>query len=279
MKTMKKNYEILYMASAVVFVAVLSFASAESSAPNSSEDVLFQSSAIAALMQGVFDGSMTYEELASHGDFGIGTFNSLDGEMVEIDGQFYQVKADGLVYLVNDFMKTPFAVVTDFAPNKETKFYASGNGSANLTMLQRYLDGQMPSENIFYAIRVRGLFDYIKTRSVPAQAKPYPTLAEAIENQTVFEMFNQSGTMVGFWYPAFANGINVQGYHFHFLNDKRTAGGHVLDLQLKNASVAFDYALELFMDLPQEKDFLLADLSETNQKDLEKAENNPAPAR
>ncbi|MDD1752154.1 MAG: acetolactate decarboxylase [Methanotrichaceae archaeon] len=267
------------MASAVAFAAFLALAPAESSAPNSSKDVLFQSSAITALQQGVFDGSMTYEELASHGDFGIGTFNSLDGEMVELDDQFYQIKADGSIYAVNNSMKTPFAIVTDFASDKEMKFYASGDGSANLTMLQRYLDNQMPSENIFYAIRVHGLFDYIKTRSVPAQAKPYTTLAEATENQSVFEMFNQSGTLVGFWYPAFANGVNVPGYHFHFLNDKRTAGGHVLDLRMKNASVAFDYALELFMDLPQEKEFLLADLSKANQEDLEKAESNPAPTR
>jgi acetolactate decarboxylase len=281
MRTIRRNYKILYIASAVTFAAflALALAPAESQAPNSSEDVLFQSSAITALQQGVFDGSMTYEELASHGDFGIGTINSVDGEMVELDDQFYQIKADGLVYPVNNSMKTPFAIVTDFAPDKEMKFYASGDGSANLTMLQRYLDNQMPSENIFYAIRIHGLLDYIKTRSLPAQAKPYTTLAEATENQSVFEMFNQSGTLVGFWSPAFVSGINVPGYHFHFLNDKKTAGGHVLDLRMKNASVAFDYALELFVDLPQEKEFLLADLSEANQEDLEKAESNPAPAR
>jgi len=275
----KINYKILYIVSALVLSTILSLAQVQLSAPDSSEDVLFQSSVITALQQGVFDGSMTYEELASHGDFGIGTFNSLDGEMIELDDQFYQIKSDGLVYPVNNSMKTPFAIVTYFAPDKEMNFYTSGDGSANLTMLQGYLENQMPSENIFYAIWIHGFFDYVKTRSIPAQVKPYPTLAEATENQSVFEMLNQSGTLVGFWSPAFIGGINVPGYHFHFLNDNRTAGGHVLDLRMKNAGIAIDYTPDFFVDLPQEKEFLLADLSGANQEDLEKAESNPAPTK
>jgi len=279
MKFRIKNHKITYIKIFVLFTAFLAFSPAVSSALEDPNDVLFQPSVITALMQGVFDGSMTYEELSSHGDFGLGTFNSLDGEMVEVDGQFYQVKADGAVYPVNSSMKTPFAIVTYFTPDKEMNFHASGDESTNLTLLQRYLENQMPSKNIFYAIRIDGVFDYIKTRSVPAQVKPYPTLTEAVKNQSIFEMFNQSGTVIGFWSPAFASGINLAGYHFHFLNDKRTAGGHVLDLRLKNASIALDYTPEFFVNLPNETEFLLADLSGTNQGDLKKAESNAAPAR
>jgi acetolactate decarboxylase len=274
-----KNYKIMCMKTFVIFLAFFAFAPAVSSALDEPNDVLFQPSVITALMQGVFDGSMTYEELSSHGDFGLGTFNSLDGEMVELAGQFYQVKADGAVYPVNSSMKTPFAIVTYFTPDKEINFNASGDESANLTLLQRYLENQMPSKNIFYAIRIDGVFDYIKTRSVPAQVKPYPTLTEAVKNQSIFEMFNQSGTMIGFWSPAFAGGINLAGYHFHFLNDKRTAGGHVLDLRLKNASIALDYTPEFFVDLPNETEFLQADLGGTDQGELKKAESNAVPAR
>jgi len=279
MKFRIKNHKITYIKIFVLFTAFLAFSPAVSSALEDPNDVLFQPSVITALMQGVFDGSMTYEELSSHGDFGLGTFNGLDGEMVEVDGQFYQVKADGAVYPVNSSMKTPFAIVTYFTPDKEMNFHASGNGSINLTMLQRYLENQMPSKNIFYAIRIDGVFDYIKTRSVPAQVKPYPTLTEAVKNQSIFEMFNQSGTVIGFWSPAYASGINLAGYHFHFLNNKRTAGGHVLDLRLKNASIALDYTPEFFVNLPNEIEFLQADLGGTNQGDLKKAESNAAPAR
>jgi acetolactate decarboxylase len=275
MKIVIRNYKIVYITSALVLSIVLPIVQAQLSAPDSSEDVLFQSSAITALQQGVFDGSMTYGELAPHGDIGIGTFNGLDGEMVELDGQFYQVKADGAIYQVDNSTKTPFAIVTNFSADKEMNFDAPGDTSATFTMLQKYLDEQMPSKNIFYAIRIDGPFDYVKTRSVPAQSQPYPTLAEATKDQSIFEMSNMRGTLVGFWCPAFVSGINVPGYHFHFLNDEKTAGGHVLDLQVKNASIAFDYTPEFFMDLPKEKEFLTADLSSANQEDLEKAESNP----
>jgi len=42
------------------------------------DDILFQVSTIDALLQGVFEGFFTVEDLKTHGDFGIGTFDSLD---------------------------------------------------------------------------------------------------------------------------------------------------------------------------------------------------------
>jgi acetolactate decarboxylase len=88
MKFRIKNHKITYIKNFVLFTAFLAFSPAISSALEDPNDVLFQPSVITALMQGVFDGSMTYEELSSHGDFGLGTFNGLDGEMVEVDGRF-----------------------------------------------------------------------------------------------------------------------------------------------------------------------------------------------
>lgn len=47
--------------------------------PQENKDVLFQTSTINALLDGVYDGEMTYKELKQHGGFGLGTFNGLDG--------------------------------------------------------------------------------------------------------------------------------------------------------------------------------------------------------
>jgi len=55
---------------------------------------------------------VTYKELKKHGDFGLGTFNALDEEMIRLDGKFYQIKVDGIAYPVDDSMKTPFARVS-----------------------------------------------------------------------------------------------------------------------------------------------------------------------
>ena len=79
-----------------------------------SEDVLYQVSTLDALMQGVYDGEVSLDQLTGHGDFGIGTFDGLDGEMVVLDGQVYQVPADGQVLQMDAAILTPFAMVTYF---------------------------------------------------------------------------------------------------------------------------------------------------------------------
>jgi len=53
--------------------------------------------------------------LREHGDLGLGTFEELDGEMVILDGKFYQVRCDGSVREVRDDVLTPFAVITRFS--------------------------------------------------------------------------------------------------------------------------------------------------------------------
>jgi len=45
---------------------------------------------------------MTIGELKKHGNFGIGTFNALDGEMVLYDGHCYKVTSDSKVLEVSD---------------------------------------------------------------------------------------------------------------------------------------------------------------------------------
>jgi acetolactate decarboxylase len=127
------------------------------------DDVLFQVSTIDALLQGVFDGFYSFDDLKTHGDFGIGTFDSLDGEMVALDGDYYQVKADGVAYPVQGNTTTPFSTVTYFQADQTIAIENAGNFS----QLSNQLDKKLPSKNMFYAIRIDGTFPYVKTRSVP----------------------------------------------------------------------------------------------------------------
>jgi acetolactate decarboxylase len=48
----------------------------------------------------------------------LGTVNYLDGEMIGLDGKFYQVKADGVASIIPDAIVSPFATVTFFKPEK-----------------------------------------------------------------------------------------------------------------------------------------------------------------
>lgn len=237
----------------------------------SSDDTLFQASAISSLMEGVFDGTMTFKELRAHGDFGVGTVDNLDGEMIGLDGHFYQVRSDGAAYPINDSVETPFAEVAFFNPEEILTI----NGTSNLTQIESYLDSRLATKNYFYAIRIDGTFDYVKTRSVPVQSKPYPTLSEAVKGQKIFEFHNISGTLVGFRLPDFVNGINVPGYHMHFMTSDRSSGGHLLDLKLENASIKVDDISMLEIVLPSSEEFSKANISGNNQTALRQIESDP----
>ena len=208
-------------------------------------DVLFQSSTISALSEGAFDGDLTYKDLREHGDFGLGTFDNLNGEMIALEDEFYQIKADGKAYLADNSMETPFAVVTFFEPDKAVSL----DKMLDYEQLKQHLDSMLPARDIFYAIKVEGAFNYIKARSVSAQSKPFPSLAEALEGQTIFEFNDVTGTLVGFWCPTYVEGINVPGYHLHFITSDKKAGGHLLDCQTESVKIEIDYTSEFFMVL------------------------------
>ncbi len=105
---------------------------------------------------------------AEHGDFGLGTFAGLDGEMVVLDGITYQVGRDGPVLAPPD-AKVPFAVVTHFHPQQRQGLDAV----ASLADLQRQLDLQRGSDNEFFAVRIDGCFERVRTRTV----SPWPISA------------------------------------------------------------------------------------------------------
>src|ERR1700739_3960057 len=81
------------------------------------DKTVFQTSTVDALMEGASTGDMTMSELKTHGDFGLGPFDGLDGEMIELDGKVFQVRADGHAHPVADSARTPFATVSFFKPD------------------------------------------------------------------------------------------------------------------------------------------------------------------
>jgi acetolactate decarboxylase len=220
------------------------------------KDVLFQTSMLNVLSEGVYDGDVTFENLKEYGDFGIGTLNGLDGEMVAVAGEFYQIRADGKAYRVKNSVKTPFAVVTFFEADKTISL----DKTLDYEQLKQYLDSVLPTKNIFYAIKVEGVFKYIKARSVAAQSKPYPSLDEALKKQTTFEFYDVTGTLVGFWCPAYVEGINMPGYHFHFITSDRQNGGHLLDCETESVKIEVDYTSDFLMMTLDSDEFYELDL-------------------
>lgn len=232
------------------------------------EDTLTQVSTIDALMTGVYDGPTTLGELGTKGDFGLGTFAALDGEMILLDGVFYQVTATGAVLKPGPGVKTPFAAVTFFKADRTVPLRKGTTFKSFTTESEK----AFPTRNAFYAVKVKGTFRMVKTRSVPAQERPYRPLAEVVKTQPVFDFADVAGTLVGFWCPSFVKGVNVPGYHLHFLRADGKRGGHVLDFVVDKAILEIDDTRELSLILPDDAAFDKADLERDREKELKAVE-------
>lgn len=249
---------------AILFLILLgSVASAET-------NTITQVSTIDALLAGAYDGQMTVGELLKHGDLGIGTFDALDGEMIVIDHQVYQARADGTAHLMPTNATTPFATVVDFKADQTG--IIRGPHHFTCPAICSLIDNLASNKNLFVAIRIDDTFHEMKVRSVPKQEKPYPPLAEVTQHQSVFEYTNVTGTVLGFRCPSFVKGINVPGYHLHFISNDRKLGGHILDFKTTDCLVRLDTCNRFYMVLPEKEQFSTLDLSQDRSIELEKVE-------
>lgn len=209
--------------------------------------VLFQASTIGALLDGAFEGDLSFAELAEHGDLGLGTLNHLDGEMVALDGEFFRADVDGQTNEVDPGEKTPFAVVTRFEPTVDVRLEGE---ERNHEELLAHLDQLSPQGVSSCAVRLDGRFPLVRARSVPRQDPPYRPLTEVVAEQHVFELADVEGTMLGFRFPTYVEGIEVPGYHLHFISADRSRGGHVLDSRSGALQVRIDPSDDLHIELP-----------------------------
>ena len=204
-------------------------------------------------MLGAYDGVQPVGDVEKHGDFGIGTFEALDGEMIAVDGRYYQVTSDGSVHMADSSVMLPFAAVT-FFDNDATIIV---NGGGNLTTFTTGIDKGLPSKNLIYAVRADATFPEMVVRAIPKQETPYPPLAGAATHQVVQRLENTTGTIVGFYLPPFMKGVNMPGYHLHYISSDRKNGGHVLDFTapVTPVLVIIDQTPDFSMSAPTTGDF------------------------
>ena len=218
---------------------------------------VFQTSLMSALLDGVYDGDLPISELLGHGDFGLGTFNALDGEMVVLDSICYQLRGSGEAARADPALCTPFAVVTHFVPTI-TQALPTNRSRAEVAEIVGHL---IPSENYLYAMRITGDFDWVRTRTAARQTKPYPPLRAATRNEPVIQFEDVSGIVAGFRTPLYEQGIGVPGGHVHFIDHDRKRGGHVLDYAIRQGTLELCLATDLHLALPLNKAFGRAHLS------------------
>jgi len=220
-----------------------------------------------ALVEGIYEAKIPFKKVKEHGDFGLGTFDDLDGEMVMLDGLIYQITADGRVHQVDEQAHTPFACVTFYDPLSHDEL----GTELSYADFQEWLQGLLPSPNIFYAIRAEGHFSHLRARSVPKQEN-YRPLVEVAREQPVFTFTDIEGTLAGFYTPAFMASLSVPGLHLHFLSADRQRGGHLLECRPTRARVGVQFMSSLELALPMNLDYLTWDFRRDTGQDLDKAE-------
>lgn len=224
------------------------------------ERVIYQTSLMSALLSGVYEGETTMADLLQHGDFGLGTFNHLDGEMIAFNRNIFQLRGDGSARRAKPEQKTPFAVMTFFQPTEEYRI----NRLHSRDEIHQVIDKMLTSQNAFCALRIDGVFRNVETRTVPEQHRPYKPMQEAIEAQPTYHIEHREGVLIGFLTPNYMQGINVAGYHEHFITAERDCGGHILDYQVESGVLTFGSIDKLLIDLPHDDDFMQADLCPAN---------------
>ncbi|MGA7109943.1 MAG: acetolactate decarboxylase [Terracidiphilus sp.] len=228
---------------------------------------LFSVSTSAALVEGLYQGALRISQLLEHGDFGIGTFVNADGEMVVLDGVAYQIATGNAVRIASPETLIPYAVVTRFKEEMadEEASFGSFNEATGLC------DAMRDSENLFYTFRIDGQFDTVSVR-VLRPVEHGTRLAAAAQGQEEHTFQGVTGTIVGLWTPAYASSMSIPGYHFHFISDDRTRGGHVLDCAARHVLIRACSIADFHVALPETLEFLRADLSRDPNADLTAAE-------
>jgi len=227
--------------------------------PQAAAKSLYITGTYGALSRGVYDGNVTVADLKRQGDFALGTFNAIDGEMVAVDGKYYQIGPMGKVNPADDRMLTPNTTATFFKADKVIAI----DKPMSYQEMQQYLNGQLPTQNIFYAIKVSGAFDSIKARSLTKLTQPYPSTpySTITQNEPTFDFNNLDGTLVIIVSPTYMNEISYPGYHAHFISNDGKYGGHVIDDRIARGQAEVDFLPNFTVNLPQNSMFYQANFA------------------
>ncbi|MRX41360.1 acetolactate decarboxylase [Flavobacterium sp. LC2016-23] len=198
------------------------------------EEFVFHYSVMDALRNGVYKGDITVKELKNKGNFGLGTYNFLDGEMVVLDGVFYRIPSDGKVTKAEPEREVPFACLAVFSADNQYEM----SGIATIEALQNEIRNRLPSSNKPYALRIECSFDSIVVGSAAKlEAKDTTGLAELMKTRPLYQKEHISGTMVGFYTPPSFSAVDLSPFHFHFIAVDKTFGGHFISGVLAAAKI------------------------------------------
>lgn len=234
---------------------------------------IYQVSTLNALMLGYTRKAVTVAELLRHGDTGLGTFENVDGEMIVADGRCFRAADDGSVVEMNPEVGVPFASVA-FLDGDVREFDLQK--VAGVDALRSLLDLKIEEGfglNSMHVVRIDGAFDVVRARSERGFSSQHVELKEILKDrQKDFAFENAYGSLICLYHPDFMQGINAAGWHFHFISEDRTRGGHVFDVSIAEAHVRLKKLSQIRIQLPTEAAFDTYSLTQASQGDIKKVE-------
>ncbi len=236
------------------------------------ENKMFQVSTLQALALGYSRSVITVAELLEEGDTGLGTYEDVNGEMIVLDGHCYRAKQDGSVIEVEPDAGVPFSAVAKLRGEREFPLENMKDIQSIRTELTRKIEERF-GLNSMHVIRIDGLFEKVDARSEAPYRSHHVTLKTVLDsNQTAFVFENIRGSLVGVYFPDHMDGINMPGWHLHFLSDDRTKGGHVFDVSIKEGTVRLDKINRVEIYLPKDAAFDTYSLKNVSEEEINKVE-------
>lgn len=261
MKTLLKSALLLTL----VFGASTTFA--QQTIPDHN---LYSAGHAGSFVSGLYDAYYPYKQLEQHGNFGLGAPDHLDGELMMLDGKYYQTRYTGITTRLADTGKTPYATVCFF---KADKIYKPGKPLTKAALFS-YLDSVLNNQNGMFAIHIKGTFKTVRTRAFPpVMQKPYVPIAAILDKQVFFTFDKIEGDFIGFKLPGYLEGPAISGYHFHFLSANRDKGGHVVDFITDNIVIEIETLNSFTLDVPQTADFNNFNFKKDRSADIKSVEN------
>ncbi|MCR5772713.1 MAG: acetolactate decarboxylase [Butyrivibrio sp.] len=236
------------------------------------KNIMYQVSTLQALALGYTKGVITVDELKKEGDTGLGTFENVDGEMIVLDGHCYRAMEDGNVVEAAPDTGIPFAAVGKLLRGNTFELSEFSNIEALREELTKRIEEHF-GLNSMHVVRIDGEFSKIDARSEAPYRSQHISLKNLLEKtQKAFVFENICGSLVGVYFPDYMDGINMPGWHLHFLSDDKTKGGHVFDMSMKKGNVYLDKIASIKIDLPNEPAFDTYSLKAASDDEIKKVE-------
>lgn len=237
------------------------------------DSCMYQVSTLQALTLGYIRTVVSVEELLKHGDTGLGTFEDLNGEMIVMDGHCYRALYDGTVQETDSDSGVPFAVVSRLKGVRDWECDEIECMDKLIMQLNNKIDEHF-GLNSMHVVRIDGVFDRVDARSeLPSRKSQHVSLKELLDStQYSFRFENIKGSLIGLYFPDYMDGINLPGWHLHFLSEDRSRGGHVFDVRIREGRVRMDKVARIELQLPTEARFDTYDLKKASQKEVQAIE-------